>query len=279
MNTWVYVHDLDPIIFQLGWLRIGWYGAMYALTFLTAYMFLLRSARRPGAPVPMEEVPNLLTYLILGVILGGRLGWVVFYGGLPYLMEPWRVLETWKGGMSFHGGLLGVLTALLLYARRHQVAPLRLGDFVLPWVPVGLFFGRIGNFINGELFGKPTDGTWGVIFPGDSLRLPRHPSQLYEAVLEGVVIFIVLMLLRERTRRAGYQPAVFLILYGLARISVEFVRLPDPDIGYLSGFLTMGMLLSLPMVLAGLVWCLYIRLRSVPEPVMVPRSMTRPKRR
>ncbi|MDH4247532.1 MAG: prolipoprotein diacylglyceryl transferase [Deltaproteobacteria bacterium] len=279
MNTWVYVHDLDPIIFQLGWLRIGWYGAMYALTFLTAYMFLLRSARRPGAPVPMEEVPNLLTYLILGVILGGRLGWVVFYGGLPYLMEPWRVLETWKGGMSFHGGLLGVLTALLLYARRHQVAPLRLGDFVLPWVPVGLFFGRIGNFINGELFGKPTDGTWGVIFPGDSLRLPRHPSQLYEAVLEGVVIFIVLMLLRERTRRAGYQPAVFLILYGLARISVEFVRLPDPDIGYLSGFLTMGMLLSLPMVLAGLVWCLYIRLRSVPEPVMAPRSMTRPKRR
>ena len=262
MSGWIYVHHLDPILLHLGPLRIGWYGVMYALTFLTGYWFLLRESRRPEAPVPTEDVPNLFTYLILGVILGGRLGWVVFYGGLPYLYQPYRVLETWKGGMSFHGGLLGVGFALWLYARSRKVSLLKVTDFMATWVPVGLFLGRIGNFINGELYGKPTDGSWGVIFPQDPLQVPRHPSQLYEAVLEGAVIFAVLYALRRGTRRPGSQPAVFLLLYGCARFAVEFIRLPDADIGYLWSFVTMGQLLSLPMILVGAVWTLYVFRRT-----------------
>jgi phosphatidylglycerol:prolipoprotein diacylglycerol transferase len=261
MRGWIYVHTLSPILFQLGPLRIGWYGLMYALSFLLGYLLLQRQARRPGCPISEEQVPNLVTYIILGVVLGGRLGWVVFYGGLPYLEEPWRILETWKGGMSFHGGLLGVLFALWLYARRQRAPLLKVGDTVIVYVPLGLFFGRIGNFINGELYGKPTDGTWGVVFPTDRLGVPRHPSQLYEALLEGLLIFIALAVLKRRVPRDGMQPAAFLLLYGLARTAVEFVRLPDADIGYLWGFLTMGMLLSLPMAIAGLGWVVYILAR------------------
>jgi phosphatidylglycerol:prolipoprotein diacylglycerol transferase len=200
------------------------------------------------------EVPNVLTYVILGVVAGGRVGWVIFYGGRDYLVEPWRVLETWKGGMSFHGGLLGVTLALWLYSRRHKIPLLKLGDMVVMFVPIGLFFGRIGNFINGELWGKPTGTNWGVVFPGDSLQVARHPSQLYEAALEGLLIFAVLWSLRN-AKRDGIQPAMFLFLYGLARATVEFVRLPDADIGYLwGGFVTMGQVLSTPMILVGALW-------------------------
>ncbi|MDH5750903.1 MAG: prolipoprotein diacylglyceryl transferase [Deltaproteobacteria bacterium] len=276
MSTWIYVHDLDPIIFTAGPLRVGWYGTMYAVSFLTGYWYYLRMSRRPGSVIPTEEVPNLLTYIILGSVLGGRLGWVLFYGGTPYLLEPWRVLETWKGGMSFHGGLLGFLVAMWVYARRHGLELLKVGDFVLTWVPVGLFFGRIGNFINGELYGKPTDGTWGVVFPSDGQGLPRHPSQLYEALLEGALIFLVLSVLRDRVHRKGLQPAVFLLMYGLARITVEFVRLPDADIGYLAGFVTMGMVLSLPMVLVGAGWIVFTFLRIAPEPPPPAEAQTSP---
>ena len=267
MSGYIFVHDLNPIIFSVGPLHVGWYGTMYALSFVTGYFMGVRSARRGHAPIPEVEISNLLTYLILGVILGGRLGWVLFYEGWPYLVSPWRILETWKGGMSFHGGLLGVTVALWYYGHRHKVNWIAVGDFCITWIPLGLFFGRIGNFINGELFGKPTDGSWGVIFPGDPLRVPRHPSQLYEAVLEGLLPFLVLLALRNRTTRPGYQPAVFMLLYGLARILVEFVRLPDADIGYLYGFLTMGQLLSLPLVLAGLLWLAWLTFSKPPEPV------------
>lgn len=254
MSDWIYVHDLDPILFQVGFLRIGWYGLMYAISFLTAYIYLTHASKQPGSPVTTEDVPNLITYLILGVIFGGRLGWVVFYGGSDYLFEPWRILETWKGGMSFHGGLLGVAAALYIYADRRKVPVLKLADFMMLWVPVGLFLGRIGNFINGELYGKPTDGTWGVVFPFDKLQVPRHPSQLYEAVLEGLVLFLVLFFMRGRVKLPGYAPATMLIGYGIARFLVEFVRLPDADMGYFWSFVTMGQILSLPMILAGAIW-------------------------
>lgn len=258
MDGWIYVHDLDPVIFSIGPLSVGWYGSMYAIAFMVGYVVLSRTSRQPNTPVPPEETSNMLTYVILGVILGARLGWVVFYGGWVYLEQPWRILETWKGGMSFHGGLIGVTLAMWIYARRHKIGVLIIADHIVTWIPIGLFFGRIGNFINGELYGKPTDGTWGVIFPGDPGRLPRHPSQLYEAVLEGLLIFLVLLAIRGRPSKAGYQPAVFLMLYGIARILVEFVRLPDRDIGYLFSFVTMGQLLSLPLVLLGGGWIIYL---------------------
>ena len=262
MNGWIYVHNLDPVLVQLGPVRIGWYGLMYAFGFLIGYWLALREARRGGGAVREADVPNLTTYLILGVVLGGRLGWVIFYGGSGYLEEPWRILETWKGGMSFHGGLLGVTAALLLFARTRKISLLDVTDMTVRYVAIGLFLGRIGNFINGELWGKPTDGTWGVVFPGDRLHVPRHPSQLYESLLEGVVIFVALSLLRRRSQPVGAQSALFVLLYGLARTAVEFVRLPDADIGYLWGPITMGQVLSAPMWIVGLGWLIFLYARE-----------------
>jgi phosphatidylglycerol:prolipoprotein diacylglycerol transferase len=263
MSGAIYVHDLDPVLMQLGPLRIGWYGLMYAISFLIFYWVMMRAARRPDALVSAEDVPNLLTYVILGVIVGGRLGWVLFYGGAQYFHEPWRILETWKGGMSFHGGMLGVLVAIWIYCWRRGLSIVALNDYGIIWVPVGLGLGRIGNFINGELYGKPTDGSWGVIFPGDPNRLPRHPSQLYEAFLEGAVLFLLLWVLKRRAPLRGLQPAAFLLGYGLARMGAELIRLPDPQLGYLLfGIGTMGQILSLPMALAGLSWVVWILLRE-----------------
>ncbi|MBI4081187.1 MAG: prolipoprotein diacylglyceryl transferase [Candidatus Lambdaproteobacteria bacterium] len=264
MIGWIYVHNLNPVIFHLGPLAVGWYGTMYALSFLAGYALLLRASRKAGSPIGEQEVSPLLTYIILGVVVGGRLGWVMFYGGLPYFIEPWRMLETWKGGMSFHGGMLGVFFAMWLYARRRGIPVLAISDHCAPWVPVGLFFGRIGNFINGELYGMATNGSWGVVFPADPDRLPRHPSQLYEAGLEGALLFTVLALMRRRRWPPGTTTALFLMLYGLARFAVEFVRLPDRDIGYSWGWVTRGQLLSLPMVLAGLIWLIWLAVRQSP---------------
>jgi phosphatidylglycerol:prolipoprotein diacylglycerol transferase len=239
---------------------------MYAISFLVGYWLLLRDARSRRVVLAEAEVPNLTTYLILGVIVGGRLGWVLFYGGVAYLEEPWRILQTWKGGMSFHGGLIGVTLAIVWYARRRKLPVLETGDAVVLYVPQALFFGRIGNFINGELYGKPTDGSWGVVFPGDRLHVPRHPSQLYEALLEGALIFAALLLARRNFYRPGIQPALFLLLYGLARTAVEFVRLPDADIGYLWGPITMGQVLSAPMWLAGLAWTVWLLRKPATAP-------------
>lgn len=259
MNGWIYTHDLDPVLVHLGPFRIGWYGLMYAIAFLNFYWVMTRRGRQPGALVPAEDVPNLLTYVILGVIVGGRLGWVLFYGGAQYFAEPWRVLETWKGGMSFHGGMLGVLFAAWLYSRRRGISLVGLNDYAIIWVAIGLGLGRVGNFINGELYGKATDGTWGVIFPSDPSRVPRHPSQLYEAALEGLLMFIVLYVLKRKAPWHGLQPATFLFLYGVSRIAVELIRLPDAQLGYLLlSFGTMGQILSLPMALIGLVWIVWI---------------------
>ena len=262
MDGWVYIHDLDPEIIRLGPLRIGWYGMMYFLAFMIGYWGAVRLGRRPDSPLPPQEVSNLLTYLILGVFLGARMGWILFYGGWEYWLEPYRMLEVWKGGMSFHGGLIGVTLALYLYARRHRIPPLVLGEHVLIFIPMGLFLGRIGNFINGELYGAPTYSSWGVIFPRDPQQVPRHPSQLYEAFGEGVLIFLILLLIRGRFNRPGLQPAVFLLLYGSVRIAVEFVRLPDKYPGYLWEFatmgVTMGQVLSLPMLAIGLGWTGYL---------------------
>lgn len=275
MDGWIFEHALSPNLAEIGPLTIRWYSLMYLGTFFSGYWYYLRQSRRPDSPVTPDDVSTLLIFGVLGVILGGRVGWVLFYGlqtSTPYLSEPWRILQVWKGGLSFHGGLLGVTLAIVLYSRHIRQPILTLGDFIVPWVPVGVLLVRVGNFINGELYGKPTDGSWGVKFYTDPLCrdatgsfvpqaaqcVPHHPSQLYEAFGEGIVVLILLMWLR-RVKRPGIQPAAFMFLYGIARVVVEFVRLPDAEPGYLAwNVLTMGHVLSVPMILAGGVWLIVI---------------------
>ncbi len=250
----IYNHHLNPIALSLGPLNIAWYGLMYALSFLIAYVCLLRLARNKNTPFNQDEASDLLTYIMVGVILGGRLGWVLFYGGAIYWQQPWRILEIWKGGMSFHGGLLGCLGASWWFCRKKQFSWPHIADILTILAPIGLFFGRVGNFINGELYGRPTAGNWGVVFPSDAYRLPRHPSQLYEALLEGPILLLFLLGIQRLHLKHGAVAACFVLGYGMARFAIEFVRLPDAHLGYLWLDFTMGQWLSLPMMLLGIVW-------------------------
>jgi phosphatidylglycerol:prolipoprotein diacylglycerol transferase len=257
--------QIDPIAIKLGPLRVHWYGLMYLFGFVAFWLLGRWRARREDVVVRPEEVGDLLFYGMVGVILGGRLGYVLFYGVEALLRDPLMIFRIWEGGMSFHGGLLGALVGGWLYQRRRGWGFLRTMDFVAPLIPPGLFFGRIGNFINAELWGRPTDLPWGMVFPGAGPQ-PRHPSQLYEAFLEGIVLFAVLWIFSSRPRPAGAVSGLFLLCYGLFRFLVEFVRQPDPQLGYLAfGWLTMGQVLSLPMMVLGaglLVWAYRVRARA-----------------
>lgn len=246
--------QIDPVAIHLGPLAIRWYGLMYLLGFAAAWWLGRQRARKPWSPLRPEQIDDLIFHGAMGVILGGRIGYMLFYGRGQLLENPLALLRIWEGGMSFHGGLLGVLVAMLLYARRLGCGFFTLTDFIAPLVPIGLGAGRVGNFVNGELWGKPTDAAWGVVVDG----VARHPSQLYEAFFEGAVLFTVLWLFSARARPVPAVSGLFLLAYGLARFGVEFVRLPDAHIGYLAGgWFTMGQLLSLPMIAAGL-WLLGI---------------------
>ncbi len=252
---------IDPVAIQIGPLKVHWYGLMYLLGFLIFWGLGRLRARREDIVVRPEQVSDMLFYMMLGVVLGGRIGYTLFYNLPQFLADPLVLFRIWEGGMSFHGGLLGVVAAVWLYQRRQGWGFWRTMDFVAPLAPLGLGAGRIGNFINGELWGKPTDLPWGMVFPGAG-PLPRHPSQLYEAALEGVVLFAVLWLFSARPRPAGSVSGLFLIGYGVFRFLIEFIREPDAHIGYLAfGWLTMGQVLSLPMVLFGvaLMWWAYRR--------------------
>ena len=240
-------------VFGIGPLRVHWYGIMYLIGFVAAWLLARYRARRPGSTWTALDIDDLIFYCAMGVILGGRIGWCIFYGH-DVIAENWlNVLHIWDGGMSFHGGMLGVTAAVWLFARIKNKRFADVLDFVAPLPGIGLMAGRFGNFINGELWGKPTTLPWGfrVVDP-DGQVVVRHPSQLYEATLEGLVLFLILWWFTSKPRPRLAPTGLFLTVYGLARFTVEWVRLPDANIGYLAGdWLTMGMLLTLPMILAG----------------------------
>ena len=244
---------LDPVALDLGFFTIKWYSLAYIAGIITGWWYMLRLIDQPGAPMARRHVDDIVFYMTLGIILGGRIGYVLFYKP-EILANPLDVLKLWEGGMSFHGGLLGVLIGLYLFVRRHQLNYLRVHDYVALCVPFGLFFGRIANFVNGELWGRPTTVPWAIVFPRAGPE-PRHPSQLYEAGLEGIVLFAVMWFLFWKTD-ARYQPGklagTFALGYGLSRVALEKVRQPDAGLENLPWGLTMGQTLSVPMIALGL---------------------------
>ncbi len=284
------LQDIDPVAIHLGPLAIHWYGLMYLAGFGVAWWLGLRRIRAGRLQVSEQAYSDLIFYGMLGVILGGRIGYLLFYGWAQVLADPVYIVRVWEGGMSFHGGLLGVLVALAWWSRKQGRHFFDTVDFIAPLVPPGLGFGRIGNFIGGELWGHTTDAPWGVVFrhalppeyaqlPSDALRklhesgaldaYARHPSQLYQAFLEGLMMFLLLWWFSAKPRPRYAVSGLFAVLYGVFRFAVEFVREPDAQLGYLAfGWLTMGQLLSVPLLLVGL--CLLWRSRSAPtlQPVV-----------
>jgi phosphatidylglycerol:prolipoprotein diacylglycerol transferase len=273
---------LSPIALDLGFFQLRWYSLAYLTGIILGWWYLLRLLREPGAPMARRHADDMVFYATLGIILGGRLGYVLFYKPLDYLHNPLEIFQLWDGGMSFHGGVIGVSLGIMWMARKHKLDWLRIHDYVACCVPFGLGLGRLANFVNGELWGGVTNVPWAVRFPEivDGIRVlgpPRHPSQLYEAILEGLVLFLVLWFMFWKTR-ARYQPGklvgTFLLVYGLSRFLVEFIRQPD---AHLIGFaqathLHMGQWLSLPMILGGLYLILTAgrrdeRVRPVPADV------------
>jgi phosphatidylglycerol:prolipoprotein diacylglycerol transferase len=241
---------IDPVAFSLGPLQVRWYGLMYLFGFAIGWLGARARARRADSPIAATQVDDLVFYAALGVIIGGRVGYMLFYNLPAFVHNPLTLFAVWRGGMSFHGGLLGVLISMALFARRIERPFFAVTDFIAPWIAPGLGLGRIGNFINGELWGKQagSGAPWAVVVNG----VPRYPSQLYEAFLEGVVLFTILWIFSRRRRPRMAVSGLFLLCYGAFRAAIEFVRMPDPQLGYLAfGWLTMGQVLSTPMILAG----------------------------
>ena len=243
--------NFDPIVYSIGPLAVRWYGLMYLLAFGAFWWLGSRRITAGLAPVSRAQLDDLLFGGIVGVILGGRLGYVLFYKPGYYLSHPLEIFAIWQGGMSFHGGFLGVLAAMAFVAYRQRVNWWDLMDFIAPLVPIGLATGRLGNFINGELWGRPTDLPWGMVFRGAG-DAPRHPSQLYQFALEGMVLFALLWWFSSKPRPRGQVSGLFLVGYGVFRFATEFVREPDAFLGFLALGLTMGQWLSVPMIAAGL---------------------------
>jgi len=274
--------NFDPVLIHLGPIAIRWYALAYIAGILLGWRYaigLIRNAKiwaPASSPITAPQMDDLILWITIGVIVGGRIGYVLFYGRDTFLTDPLEIVKVWHGGMSFHGGFLGVVIAVIGFARLNRVDMLRLGDMVAPCVPIGLFFGRIANFINGELWGRPTTLPWGIIFPG-APGGPRHPSQLYEAGLEGIVLFLALRLATHRLhwlRFRGAATGLFVLMYGVFRIALENVRQPDVGFDHMPFGLTMGILLSTPMVLVG-AWLLW-RSRRDPTQALEPSAPQHP---
>jgi phosphatidylglycerol---prolipoprotein diacylglyceryl transferase len=268
---------LDPVAVDLGFFQIRWYSLAYLAGILLGWWYMLKLLDRPGAPMARRHADDLVFYATLGIILGGRLGYVLFYRPGYYLSNPLEILQLWDGGMSFHGGLIGVILGILWLARRHKLDWLRVHDYVVCCAPFGLFFGRLANFVNGELWGRgPTDVPWAVVFPTGG-PVPRHPSQLYEAGLEGLLLFTLLWFLFWKTDARHYPgrlAGTFLLGYGVSRFLVELVRQPDEGLEHLAWGLSMGQTLTVPMILGGLYLIATSKRRRQPvEPVAGTESV------
>lgn len=254
--------QIDPVAFSIGPAKVHWYGLAYLTGLAFAWWLAVRRSARPDSPVRREQVDDLIFFGALGVVLGGRIGYALFYGTEQLAVDPSWLLRVWQGGMSFHGGFLGVLLAMFLYARRRDIRFGALMDFVAPLVPVGLGLGRLGNFIGQELWGRPSDVPWAMVFPHDPLQLARHPSQLYEFALEGLVLFAVLYWFSSRPRPMWAVSGLFSLGYGCLRFIAEFFREPDAHLGFQAlGWVTRGQILCLPMIALGifLLWYAYRR--------------------
>ena len=275
--------DINPVALEIGVVKIHWYGLMYLLGFATAWGLARTRAKDPRRDWSGAAVDDLLFYIALGVILGGRLGYVMFYDLGRFIDDPSLIVRIWQGGMSFHGGLIGVAIAVWWYARTRGRSFFAVADFVAPCVAPGIVYGRIGNFINGNLWGGPSDLPWAMVFPDPRAGgVPRHPSQLYQALLEGLTLFIIVWVYSRHPRPTMAVSGLFLAGYGVLRFPVEFIRVPDDHIGYLAfDWLTMGQLLSAPMVIAGatLMWLAYRRAGDVETtPAPVPSGSSRGKK-
>ena len=253
MSDWI----INPVALDLGFIQIHWYGLMYIFGFLGGYGLAIYRIDRGFFPINRAQMSDFLSWIALGVIVGGRVGYMVFYQLDRLLDNPLSLFYIWEGGMAFHGGLVGVIALTWIFAQKHKVAPLALGDALASLIPIGLGLGRLGNFIGGELWGRPTDLPWAMVF-SKADGLARHPSQLYQFALEGVLLFVVLWLFSSKPRRRGQVTGVFLLGYGVFRFMVEFVREPDSHLGFIAlTWMTMGQLLTVPMIVIG-VWLLFI---------------------
>ena len=263
----------DPVAFSIGWFVIRWYALAYIGGIVMGWIYarsLVKKERLWGGPVPITlvQLDDFILWVTLGIIVGGRTGYVLFYNPAFFIQHPAEIFQLWNGGMSFHGGFLGCVAAVMLFARKNDISILSLGDITTAVGPIGLFLGRLANFINSELWGRTADSSvpWAMVFPNGG-PLPRHPSQLYEAGLEGILLFAILavMVRMGALKRPGLILGSFIAIYGLARITAEFFREPDPQLGFLWGGLTMGMLLSVPMIIVGVILIMMAWRREAPE--------------
>jgi phosphatidylglycerol:prolipoprotein diacylglycerol transferase len=247
--------NIDPIIFRLGPISIGWYGLCYIIGLISSLWYFQRELLKHKL-LDEKEIESLLLFLFLGIFIGARIGYCLIYAPKYYFQHPLEIFAVWQGGLSFHGGFLGVLVVIFLVVKKWHTSFLGLADVAARSTPIGLTFGRIGNFLNSELYGRPTNGDWGIVFLRED-RIPRHPSQLYESFLEGIVLFLILWLIDRRHPAKGVIVSFFILFYGIFRFLIEFFRTPDIQLGYVLGPLTMGQCLSIPMIIIGAILCIY----------------------
>lgn len=252
--------NISPDLFSIGPIHVRWYGVMYVLGFLAAYFLIQKQERSKQIGLVGTTAQDLIFYMALGVIAGGRLGYILFYeynDYMAYIKNPLEIIATWHGGMSFHGGMIGCILGAWWFAKRRHIPFAAILDSTAVVCPIGLGLGRLGNFINGELLGRTTNLPWGMVFPAGG-PFPRHPTQLYESLMEGPILFIIMWILRKKTFKDGMMVAIFMLLYGVFRFTIEFFKEPDPQIGFLLGYLTMGQILCMAMVAAAILLMLYL---------------------